>query len=239
MAGGIKRSIWKSWIRASGVLLAVLSFVGETAFTQDRVLSSTGPLPEEPREKLAKMTTEALVQHILDSKVGMVIGFHDTVERGLRAFRDSRAVKEFLTRGDAGEVVLSVYRKMDPFAVPEQSSQQGAYSFRFMCLETLLCQPEILEQLAGKEKDLIRVVVDKIERREAYNKGRIVEKEEPVYSMASAMFSLILLTKLQERLGTVEIRKWLENPRNRKMLSDVSYTETDFWQVVEMAKEVR
>lgn len=80
-------------------------------------------------------------------------------------------LKTFLNRSDASDVLLAYYENYDIGKINgiEELSRKGRLVFEFTTVELLLCQPNIMEQMAIPEKrKLLSVIMDKYKEKIEY-----------------------------------------------------------------------
>lgn len=121
---------------------------------------------EIPEEVLGKLTTEALLDTVLNYP--LLIGWtaHNTLDEGVESeIRQFNGLQELLRRGDAGEVVYKKYCEMpiEYFVSETNPDTYGIQPF----LERLLMRDEIQKQLAGKQKEVAEQVIKTIQRKMA------------------------------------------------------------------------
>jgi hypothetical protein len=90
-------------------------------------------------------------------------------------------LRELFKRNDAADVIFNYYKKINPAQVDsiENSIDKGKFTFNFTFLELYLTQPALLNQLQGKEKPVIKEVLEKFNSCNRVNSS----KDKYVYSM--------------------------------------------------------
>jgi hypothetical protein len=123
-----------------------------------------GSFPEKinafniPDTILTKMTTENLVKTCLRYPWWMLIITRDNNQAGYDYLKSVfNGFRELENRKDAGKELLKIYEKMEPEDINlyDTDIKQGKYCFQFTYIETLLAQPNILENTTSEYLDLI------------------------------------------------------------------------------------
>jgi hypothetical protein len=108
-----------------------------------------------PVELLRQMSTEGLVQTVLDYPLlGNMTGWNSLQEGFEKIAAGFNGISELFSRKDAGHMLLTRYRTMDPAAIdPEwKPVQKGAYAWKFIVIEMLLAQRAILVNMTADER---------------------------------------------------------------------------------------
>lgn len=126
-----------------------------------------------PDHLLPHLSTTTLVQAYLDFPFVGHMTLYSTMKRGfeVEVVNDFNGLRELLARKDAFEKALNYYEGMDPGDYdPEwEPLKQGLYAFRFVCMEILLAQEALLNNL---DKSMIQylfsVLLDKTEEKQKH-----------------------------------------------------------------------
>ena len=118
-----------------------------------------------PDTDLSQMSTEQLIQAYVDCPLtGYMFGYN-TFQSGFeRVYNEFNGLQELLQRKDAAKKVIEYYTKIrvDGYDKNWDDIKKGTFTFQFMYIEILLCQPEILNQLSKSElKYLIKELLNK------------------------------------------------------------------------------
>jgi len=120
-----------------------------------------------PEDILGKMTTEALIETVLDYPFYMDLYFFNNYQNGFETMSSRfNAFQELLTREDLGGKLIARYSMMDPTDINESGMLNGKRfnSFSFADIEILLSQDEVLEKLnEGQLQALNQLVYQKHE----------------------------------------------------------------------------
>jgi len=100
-----------------------------------------------------KISTQELVQAVLDSDIIMTVYAYDNLQAGFNFIASAGDLKELLKREDAAYWVTSSYQAIDPLALKEKwtDSQKGNHAYKVAQLEILLSKKVILENLDEEE----------------------------------------------------------------------------------------
>lgn len=121
---------------------------------------------EIPEEILGKLTTEALLETILNYPLLFGWTVHNTWEEGVESeIRQFNGLQELLRREDAGEVVYKKYCEM-PIEYFVSETGPDTYDLQPF-LERLLMRDEIQSQLVDKQKEVAEQVIKTIRRKMA------------------------------------------------------------------------
>ncbi|MCG8347749.1 MAG: hypothetical protein MI924_08215 [Chloroflexales bacterium] len=149
-----------------------------------------------PEPQLAQMSTAGLVETVLQYPLAGDMYAHSSLQRGFNALRrDFNGLAILLDRPDAGRLLLQHYQTIDSAAIEAKPTnlEQGAFISSLQYIETLLAQPEILDQLSSDERiALLRHVGEQRQIRErlsaiygisgtasaAFLAGRILQYEQ-------------------------------------------------------------
>jgi len=118
-----------------------------------------------PEKLLRRMSTAGLVETVLNYPLYGNIHAHNSLQQGFEAVTSQfNGLQELLKRRDAGTVLLSRYRTMDPAVINRKptSVEKGTVIWDFENVEILLAQDVILGSFTEKQRqDLIRVTLEK------------------------------------------------------------------------------
>src|SRR5690625_2784498 len=100
-----------------------------------------------------KISTQELVQAVLDSDIIMTVYAYDNLQAGFNFIASAGDLKELLKREDVAYWVTSSYQAIDPLALKEKwtDSQKGNHAYKVAQLEILLSKKVILENLDEQE----------------------------------------------------------------------------------------
>jgi hypothetical protein len=118
-----------------------------------------------PEAELASLSTDELLQRCLHYQFMSDILFTYEFKGCLDAMAESfNGLRELFKRNDAATAIINNYHKLDPRQIEqiESSVGKGEFIFNFVFLELYLAQPDILRQLQGKEKIIIKEVLEKV-----------------------------------------------------------------------------
>jgi hypothetical protein len=164
-----------------------------------------------PKEKLARMSTAALVKACLDYPMFGNICLYNTPQQGFDALaREFNGMQELLKRKDACRSLLTLYPKFDlekQDAWPTKNKNYGPISHWY--LETILAQKPILENADSSTRiNLLKEVQKRYLQKKAKSKE---------YGPATQGFSTLLMVKVMDCNGNLEEEKKV-NPRIKKYL---------------------
>ena len=108
-----------------------------------------------PEDTLKKMSTQALVETVLDYPRLIIYRAHNDMQMGFDMLVENfNGLRELYTRPDCGTEVLKVFLEIDPAAIDEEWSgtQKVDYIFGLMDVEMLLMQEPVCESLTDEER---------------------------------------------------------------------------------------
>ena len=103
-----------------------------------------------PEQRLAEMSTEALLETVLNYPLFSQMLIHNSTQAGFDSLVASfNGLQELMDRHDAAEALLKTYRRVDPSRVIGGWGllEQGTYAFRIYYLEMLLAQDRVLQSM--------------------------------------------------------------------------------------------
>lgn len=163
-----------------------------------------------PEETLRRMSTEGLVETVLNYPLyGDMLAYFDLQEGFDSVARSFSGLSELLKRKDAGSVLLTKYRMMDPGAINQTWTldQQGQYDARFTYIEMLLAQEAILAKLtATQQRDLLA---------EALRKSQSKQRHAEIYGHFGLERTTLLMGRILQR----------ENYIMQKKIEDIALQE--------------
>jgi hypothetical protein len=166
-----------------------------------------GEVLQIPDDILKRLSTRALVETCLNyprfpefglssstPKVGVswvIIGFN--------------GFGELFLRRDAFTYLFVKYALLNPDAIDEDWDlvTKGQFSVKFMCIEILLFQDEIINSMSYEEKILLL--------KESYSKYKKMLKNEEVYGWTSYQFIFYLMTTLLVAIDEPDITDEINN----------------------------
>lgn len=148
-----------------------------------------------PESILKDMSTEELVETVLDYPCSLDMFFFNTYQGGFESLKNSfNGIRELFSREDAGRHLLNVYKeqKLEDFLKITSDDEKFEKSRWLDFLETMLAQPEIMSSFSNDEKsELIRF----INQNEAFRK----EHHRELLSMESSCYYRILKERKEGR----------------------------------------
>lgn len=143
-----------------------------------------------PDKMLADMSTEGLVHTCLNYPLWLDMMAFRNFQTGIEnLITNFNGLQELMKRPDAGSVLLKVYKKMDPDAILQDwtSKQRGGWSFRFIYIELLLCQDQILSHLSNdKMCSLLKACLSNYKSK----------SEHETYGMLGVEMTALLISKV-------------------------------------------
>lgn len=107
---------------------------------------------EPTSQEAAAMSTESLVQAVLDSPDVLSLYLYTTYRSGVQDFAQRcPAAAELLARPDNAQVLLDAYRETDPPA--GESEAEAAIATRLDALGILLAQPEVTANMDDRLRE--------------------------------------------------------------------------------------
>lgn len=142
-----------------------------------------------PNEKLMILPTETLIQAYIDNPFSSLIFAYDNVQDGFhRVHTEFNGLRELLNRSDAAIKLIEFYKKMQPgsYDLNWEQDKKGEFTFKFLYIEILLSQPQIINQLKIiGNKDIINELIEKLNEKAKYiNEHSIVGLESCTYALA-------------------------------------------------------
>jgi len=195
------------FIKTSAFLIAILLMQYAMLNAQDKYEYPLNPgmpewksLPIEeknkmlqiPEDKLKSMPTEVLIQAYIDNPFCSLMFAYNTTQDGFnRVSKEFNGLRELMKRNDAATKLIVFYKTMqvDGYDVNWEPSEKGRFTFRFVYIETLLSQPEIINQLNATEtKVLINELINKYNKKvELVSEYSIVGLEHCAYAIAHTL----------------------------------------------------
>uniref|UniRef100_UPI004057A619 hypothetical protein n=1 Tax=Acetatifactor sp. TaxID=1872090 RepID=UPI004057A619 len=165
----------------------------------ERVLAS-----QIPEDVLMNMTTEELVEAVIDYPCFIDMIFYDTYQEGFEAVLEHfNGLQELLKREDAGSYLLTRYSNENLLMTLNSNNDSEKFYdlLDVIYIETLLAQPEIAEDLTEEEMlDLAELVED--------NYGLQLENaEKSVIPITSAYYQVLAEQQNVEPLYTTSTVK--------------------------------
>ncbi|MEO8962553.1 MAG: hypothetical protein ABI325_11770 [Ginsengibacter sp.] len=124
-----------------------------------------------PSETLKNLTTKALAKTCLNFPMFKDLYFFNTIQTGFNNLKQSfNGFQELLSRNDAAIELLKLYGLMNPEEIlhAENDTLKGDFSFRFVEIEILLAQEELINSLnTDIETKLLKEAVLKYEQKKA------------------------------------------------------------------------
>jgi len=118
-----------------------------------------------PNQDLATIDTDMLVSAYVNNPYCSLIFAHNTINLGFnRVYNEFNGLRELMNRPDAGEKILAYYEEMNVNDLNQNWSEyeKGNFTFKFIYIEVLLSQPQILNQLSDQQsKRLIGELINK------------------------------------------------------------------------------
>jgi hypothetical protein len=108
-----------------------------------------------PEEVLARMSTRALVETVLDYPLFGDMFAYNSLQSGFKAVAGNfNGIQELFRRSDGAHELVLKYRTMDPRSIDEKWSllKRGQYEAQFTFIETLLSQDQVLSSMNGKAR---------------------------------------------------------------------------------------
>jgi hypothetical protein len=158
-----------------------------------------------PDTELASLSTEELLQRCLDYQFMSDILFTYEFKGGLDAMVQSfNGLRELFKRNDAAVAIINYYKKLNPGQIEliKTSIDKGAFIYKFVFLELYLTQPSILNQLHGKEKIIIKEVLEKFNMCIQVNST----EDKYVYSMFPLNVKGLLIAVLLNNMNDNSVR---------------------------------
>ena len=146
-----------------------------------------------PEDELKSMPTEMLVQAYIDNPFCSLIFVYNTVQDGFnRVYDEFSGLRELVRRDDAALEIVSFYKNMqvDGYDRNWESNKIGKFTFKFIYVEALLSQSEIISQLNQNEtkmltNELLKKYNDKIKH---VSEHSIVGLESSAYAIAHILY---------------------------------------------------
>ena len=157
-------------------LLLILLFWGTLSFAQTRTIPYDFPIKprtdqwkfnseEEmynkcqiPPDILDSLTTEALAKTCLSYPLFGLMNAYNTPQAGFYAVQQIfNGINALLERKDAGNVLLNIYKNMNPTSIDKSwtSSERGEFSESFRFIEILFSQSTIQNTLDDEAKKML------------------------------------------------------------------------------------
>lgn len=145
-----------------------------------------------PEDKLKSMPTEILIQAYIDNPFCSLMFACNNVQDGFnRVCKEFNGLRELMKRNDAAIKLIDFYKAMQVYGydVNWEPIKKGRFTFRFVYIETLLSQPEIISQLNATEtKILINELIKKYDKKvEHVSEHSIVGLEHCAYAIAHTL----------------------------------------------------
>jgi hypothetical protein len=115
-----------------------------------------------PEDELNKMSTNDLIEHCINFDFMWDIFNYPDYGGGLNVvIENHNGLRELLNRKDAGKLIFDFYQNIDLNKIIEirESADRGEFAAKVFFLELYLSHNNILNQLKGKEKELIKAVL--------------------------------------------------------------------------------
>lgn len=146
-----------------------------------------------PDSILSVMPTEELIQAYVDNPFCSLIFVYNTIQDGFnRVYNEFNGLRELMKRNDAATKLIDFYKNMqvDGYSPNWEPDKKGEFTFKFVYIETLLSQPEIVRQLnLGNTKILISELIEKYEGKvEHVSEHSIVGLESCTYAIAHTLY---------------------------------------------------
>lgn len=117
-----------------------------------------------PENILKNMSTEELVEAVLDYPCFIDFMFYNTYQEGFEVLKQNfNGIRELFSRNDFGEYLLNKYKQKNVRTLLNINSkdQQFENSLKLTYLETLLAQPEVLKKLSNNQINELSTLVEK------------------------------------------------------------------------------
>lgn len=147
-----------------------------------------------PEDKIKSMPTERLIQAYIDNPFCSLMFAYNTIQDGFsRVYNEFNGLRELMKRKDAAVQLYDFYKSMQVDGYDEnwEPSKKGKFTFKFIYIETLFSQPEIIHQLnENGAKLLIVELIKKYELKvEHLNEHSVVGLTHCAYAMAHILNS--------------------------------------------------
>lgn len=148
-----------------------------------------------PEEKLLTISTKGLVETCLNYPLFGNLVFFNSIQEGFNQISSNfKGFDELYNRQDAGIILLNKYDKLSFDLIEPNWSEleKGTFMAKFLFLEVILSQEQIINQLSSENKiRLVKVCVDKYNSKKNLDKifspfslspvalimGRVLQKE--------------------------------------------------------------
>jgi hypothetical protein len=147
-----------------------------------------------PLERLQRMSTRDLVKTVLNYPLYGDMLAHNSLQEGFGRVADGfNGLKVLLQRDDAGLVLLSRYRGMNPAAVRSEWSlvERGNFDRTFTYIETLLAQEPILSGMTKAERHQLIA--------EALMKGQLKAQLPEIYGQFGRERAALIMGRILKR----------------------------------------
>lgn len=180
-----------------------------------------------PEDILKNLTTKALAETYLNFPLYKDLYFFNAPKTGFNMLkRTFNGFQELFSREDAGQELLKIYESMDPTNINPNwdDTLKGDFTFKFMAIEMILAQDEILSKLKGEGLNALK--------KAAANKYKI-QRTIPAFSpYKKGIAALIIgrianqqnnLTTIKSKYGADAVMRFLQTgiSDNPEMLNDI------------------
>lgn len=185
-----------------------------------------------PDTILKKLSTKALVSTCMNFPMFMDLYFFNDIQTGVNSLKQSfNGFAELLKRPDAGKELLAAYKLMNPENFEKNGNEiyKGDFTFRFVQIEILLAQDEIIKNIAaGIEKELLTEAALKYDTKKATG----------IFSGFALSPSALIIARLLNKNSQIPR---FENPLtanmvNRFIITGTAYTPEVLVQIRELLK---
>lgn len=147
-----------------------------------------------PPEILAKISTEGLIETVLNYPLLNGFRAHDDIHQGFeRVTKTFNGLRELLIRQDAGSKLIQKYRSIDLDSVDERWTdvEKGYFAWGIQNIEMILMQESIINGLTNQQcYDLINV---------ASLKAQAMKNNPYVYGDQSVLINALLIELVSKR----------------------------------------
>jgi hypothetical protein len=151
-----------------------------------------------PENQIKIMNTESLVKTCLNYPEFRLIFTRNDLQSGFNYLKEIfNGYQELITRKDACDELLKVYKKMDPIKINKnwEDLEIGRFIVEFIYIEILLAQNEILSNTDSEaKKELISEAIKKFESKNLYS-------EE--YGVIGLCTPVLIIARILEAEGNI------------------------------------